>query len=48
MRLKLERRPCFVKLINFYARLVIIYIAIFCIFASKFAEKAFAYRKKNN
>ena len=34
--------------VKFYARLVIIYIAIFCIFASKFAEKAFVYRKKNN
>jgi hypothetical protein len=31
---------------KFYARLVIIYIAIFCIFAIKFAEKAFVHRKK--
>ena len=33
-------------LMKFYARLVIIYIAIFCIFASKFAGKAFVHRRK--
>ena len=36
------------RYVKFYTRLVIIYIAIFCIFASKFAEKAFVDRKKNN
>ena len=31
---------CGICCVKFYTRLVIIYIAIFCIFASKFAKKA--------
>ena len=35
------------RYVKFYTRLVIIYIAIFCIFASKFAEKALFIEKNN-